>query len=840
MLLDFISTLAAMAQGYNEQNPIMKYVVESPLLFFTVKAVSVIIIVLMLNYAHKITPVSAIYGMRIICIMMMIVVGGNVYMITAKGESGNIEVNDERVAGYELGSAGGSNHNNFSELIFDTPDFTDIEEVTVRQHSGTTWTFVNQFESSRFVCRLPQTCLGVMVVNSETKNVSYIFDPGFTHINSTSAVNGIISFDFSNPSIISNITTANGGFQGFTDPTSVYPVKQRTVGGYESYSSYYAHVRLQNTDTYNVTYAQGFFNMSVNKSGLVSSKYRIESFSDFYFNESDFSKNDLINVIFLYGNGLYLNQTLSSGSFKKQLINSSNCAACSSESAQMHVYPNSGANIYFDKSTYVMGDNVLINWLIANSTFNSWFSSCQAHIFMNDERKQIVDISSTNETYNFQTSTTGTLRTDILCGVISDSVVGTGSVGISAPSVSYLSMNATQFSRVPFVVNYHIGYSLVGYTNTWIRVDITDSSTGNNVDSLTGISTNDGSLTAQSTRAYAAGRYSVRLYDARKDKVLDTKTIDVIFVPDLIPVINVSTSKISMDRTFYYINDFAYISYAVDSANYTNFSTMIQVINVDTGEVTKQYKNSVASQDSEFQTIINTKDGMRCESGNICYFGVGTNSIRLMSYNSTMSKVLAWVNISVSATTLDGWGLILSSNNITTTEKLTMRVVLPDAATGILRIRDAGYGLNNTNIYQTQVSSGNRTYQASISRVNVNGVGYYDVQLVDSNGNIKMHVPLTVNKASSTTTSTMTGTNQGLTIVSSGWFWTAILCIVFLIAGGTYGGIPGAIGGFSFAVVFSWLGGLIPNVALYLFAMIVILMVAAVMVFGASKSGGGE
>jgi len=162
---------------------------------------------------------------------------------------------------------------------------------------------------------------------------------------------------------------------------------------------------------------------------------------------------------------------------------------------------------------------------------------------------------------------------------------------------------------------------------------------------------------------------------------------------------------------------------------------------------------------------------MKCDSGLICWFDPGLNTLRLVVYNATFSQIIATFNFTVATTTLDGWGLQLSSNNISTTDILKITVIVPAGSSGTLRIRDAGFSTNTTIAYQTTVTEGTRYYQTSIQRVNINGVGFYEIDLLDASGNVKIHLPLQVNKAIVTTDLDRASEQSSLSIIDS---WTAM------------------------------------------------------------------
>jgi hypothetical protein len=78
----------------------------------------------------------------------------------------------------------------------------------------------------------------------------------------------------------------------------------------------------------------------------------------------------------------------------------------------------------------------------------------------------------------------------------------------------------------------------------------------------------------------------------------------------------------------------------------------------------------------------------------------------------------------------------------------------------------------------------------------------------------------------------------GIDIFASTWFLGILIMVVFAIAGAQAAGIPGFVGGMGIGVVFTFIGGLIPLWALFVFVLIIILCVSIMM--AGNVTGGGK
>lgn len=510
----------------------------------------------------------------------------------------------------------------------------------------------------------------------------------------------------------------------------------------------------------------------------------------------------------------------------------------------------STTHIEFDNTEYFNNDLITITWGQIDSEWTDIFYFKTIVLEWNDENgiqhdTQLIASPPQAGTYVFQIYQIGSYVVKLqksFLGIGTPILMAEDTAIVRSESQSYIYTDSpTAFMRVPFNVHYSIGYSLIGYTSE-IEIIGTNSVTGGIIEvSIIDASLgNTGTQIMQQTdvKVWPEGKYTLKLYDARKDQVLDTKFITIVNDPRLIPVLQFNVSNISTDRTAYFINDYMTVDFTIDDANFTNYTIRADVYNFNTSTITKQFFTAFTSQTGSFETLVNSKINMQCDRGVYCWFEPGNNQIQLMRYNDTYSDIIAFQNFTVASTTVDGWGLSLSSQNISTTDTLTMKVIVPAGQTGRLQIRDPGFSPNATKIYTIDnIDAGTQTYKTTITRVGISGKGYYEVEIIDkSNEVVKMHLPITVTRSTAAATPPTTIQDKTDDFLSSGMMIVFIILIVFVAAGAYIGGFAGAVVGFGGGFLFCASFGLIPMWALFLFA---ILIIAAFAFVASDKLTGG-
>jgi hypothetical protein len=757
MGLDIVSTEIAISQGHNEQNPIMKFVVGSTIIFILLKLIVSIVIIFLISKAIKMDKNKAIVGMRLIIGFMVFVVIGNILVDIGLAESGILRV-QSNVGNSWTTTTSSDSGITFNPLtgyfVFDTANYNHITQFKETFIGGMTYPL--QADSTTFSCVSGAICTGTVAYDAIAGTMTWSF------------VNATITASPFNVTYSKNLgVTSSENYVG-CGPGSTSPIWHSTVGGTcerkksnSGTTSYFSQTSKDFSNTYNVTYSNpNLFTVSINKNAsTVASKITISNYtfaSPFIFQESTYNTVGF-NFTGTYQNGLSIKMNDSSNNYDLALVNSSGCSGCPIPIVTQTpvINPNTGTGISWVQTSYSLNDIGTVNYVVDTTIWQNiaslfGFDTYYVEIGQNGNYNTFFNINS-NGNYSISLNTHGIWVTNIRrysslfdTHSSSNSIVSTSSTTVNADSPSYTLFVSPQFMRVPFNITYHIGHSMSGYGPTNININIIDKNNGNIADSLFGINTTDGTLQAQGTKSYAQGAYDVTLYDARKNLVLDSKSLQIIQNASTIPILGITTNNISADKTYYFIGDIATISFLVNDSIFQNYSVRGEIYNYNLSTVTKYFYTPFSSQLGSFDTLVNAKNDMKCDKGLYCWFESGLNNVRLTAYNSTTSFVIANQNITVASTTIDGWGLSLSSNNISTTDTLIIKVIVPDTHFGTMWIRDAGMDINATKIYSNPVTPGIYTYRTQITRVNSNRFGYYEVELIDEFGNVKIHLPLTV------------------------------------------------------------------------------------------------
>lgn len=816
MVADIATTYFAITKGYGyEGNGAMKNVVENIDLFILVKLLGSSVIIFCSSWCFSKNPKIASYGMRTIIFFMLLVVGNNLFVISANAESGTLSIDSITTkSNYYFTTPDGVNIKiSMDYLFFDKADYNIFYGYQIRSSDNFA---ITQDKSSTWFIVSGGSGTGVVITNISRQYIAWTCDSACV-ITDTN-----VSFSYANPgwktaitSFVANNTISIPGVgERSTENASVnkpvcLPAKysdgvprcwQRTAVG--TYSGSDSSVGVNTQVAYDISYiAVGgvqWFNTSFGKPAAPNTQVFVNTSTGSLYQSA--LNNANVSVLNPYGSGIILRANTATATSGNVTVNSSGCSSCVAPTPVPTpvIDPNTGAGILWEQTTYNLGETGRFSWVVDVSFVDWLLSSHYIEVGQNGAYPEYTYISD-NGNYSIVLDKPGVWTANLRKqGILeghstSNTILATDSTNVAPDSPSWILFNSTQYMRVAFNATYHIGYSLVGYLPTDIQILVSNNNDGNLADVVFQSSlSNDGQVILQqnNTKAYPAGLYTVKLFDSRKNKVLDSKQLTIVQDPSQIPVLGINISNISSNKYFYNIGDIATFSFIVDDANFTNYSIRGEIRNTNLSTTTKYFYTSFTSQIGQFDDLVNAKDNMKCDRGLYCWYEPGFNTISLVRYNSTESLEIASQVIFVSQTTVDGWGLSLSSNNISTTDVLTMHVIVPDLHTGILRIRDAGYSPNATEIYRTQVSPGSQNYQTSISRVNINGVGYYEVELIDENGVVKMHIPLTVNKA--TTPASGQGTNPNepigsdnvINLLSNNTFWALILTVGIMLAVG--------------------------------------------------------
>jgi hypothetical protein len=734
------------------------------------------------------------------------------FVISVSAESGSIVISDDKSYSYSTNSGCGvMSGANYSMIKVDNTDFNYLSSFHI--HPAST-SFANQFESSSFTFVSGATGSGgVVSYDANQSAVYYVFTSDMV------ITSNLIIIQLNN-NIFQNISST-AGMYNVNQPTLTQPVgihlhntncgvgDGQVAGNYDS-----VNVALRAMDYYSVTYPfNGFFSVNITKNSYVPSKYFILGSSSIYSQETTFNKVNISGALFNINDGIILNATLSSGIFTRVIVNSTNCPNCLGGGIpQLPQYPATGANIYFDKSSYVIGDNVGITYYVANSTWSSYIFSCEMEFYENDIRKKSVVLSSGAD-YLEYTPAAGTLKTNIVCG-LSRKIEGTASVSVFPVSQSYIYLLNGTTAKAGAVSNFSYRWGFTPSTYRWINIYKYDSNQNTWIkESSNSVQTGSLANTLYTTSIIikSAGKYAAELCDLNKQCPAAKIIFDSVYLPNT-PISNYSVSNITIinPQASYAQNDWLRFSTRVDATNFTTKSVSVRLYN--TGTTTAQTLQYISNEAETNQVYLSSP----MESGLL--------SLQLVGANGSGIFVLAETPLTISIIDAGGYALTADRYRVCKNEVVAVSAISPGSATVTF----------STVPIQRFNFSGSKTWSIKIAQ---------DVTVsLDVNGEQKKMIPIYVNASCGGTVTPPdtpgTGPEATTKFLSSGMLVVLIVMMIFAGAGQVIGGFSGAVIGFGSGFIFLSVFGYVPVWALFLFAIIAI--TAFAVMGGKSLVGGGD
>jgi len=742
MIFDIITTHYAINSfGLSEGNPIMAMVTSSILLFVLVKAFGTALIIgIYRQIENRNKQIANIGKTVIVSMMLMVVVFNSIQIVSA--ESGTIEIVDFYDGSPYLPNPDGASASPVYTRVVYAPSIVNyIDNFRFKINSASP----NNFESTQFTSS--QGCSGHAWYDINSSG-AYIVYSSRCYVDSS----GYDTLTYSK-NIFSNITIQGGSANYFNtavgQPVGIGTVVGLTVGQRAQYEDVNAGVVAY--DSYTVTYPMsGYFNTTVIKNPSVDTKYKIERGDRSVYTIENAYTDVSFSSMNQQSAGIYLNATLPTGAYTRVLVNSSGCGVvCEEQESQ--TYPDDGANVYFDETSYTRGDNIGVTWFVSNSTYNAAFTTCDFQWWKDGAKistfENILQVDSTI----FPNVESGSYEGRVVCGVFGDALEGYAQTTVVNEGITTITMNATQISKVPFNATVSLGYttpaSKYGSTGNGLIELIVYSSTGQimegnpNVINLGTIG-----LRMQASTTYPPGSYTAKVYDYVKDRVVASKGFTVVSYPDRIPTIGLSNHSLTMPASTFFLNEWTSYTYTVNDSMWRNYSVYVESINRDTNQIT--FRRGIEDQLGTSELYLQEQSDTQCVS-RFCYFVAGNNTLRTVAYNTTSgyTSILAQANFTITSVTAEGWGLKLSSDNVSVGQELTITLTSPSS--GRAQIRDPGYGTNGTVVFSASQGTGTGKYKTAIKRV-----GFYDVVALDSSGNVKVRLPLKVGSSAAIVTPT--------------------------------------------------------------------------------------
>jgi len=720
-----------------------------------------------------------------IILILIILVG------IANAETGNITISDDKLYDYSIANAGGGNQINFSKIIVDNTNYNYLSSF---HFHPTGITFVRDFEGSSFTFVSGATGTGGTVWYDKNQSaIYYVFS-------SDMVITGSIITILPNENIFANLTGLGGGgvtaAVSSTEPVALFTFNDaghKNMGTYHSVS-----VALRATDQYNVAYlTNNLFSVSITKNSYVDSKYFIHGAVSSYSQESTFNKVNIVDAIFQYNDGLYLNATLASGAYTNQLINSTGISGYvpPEESPTDNINPDTGVGIVFDSSDYAIGDIANISWIRTISTPLTYTDSIE--IQYPDDSIEILASSPPDTGFTKVLLTqAGTQEVRFVrTGLFGDQTIldsDTATVGAETPS--YIIVPAQVARGKLFNATYKIGWTLSSGTTAWIRTYHWDDSLNQweptyqsfSVSGVKGVETNDSIILTK------IGKYMISLCDVLQGCKASTTTTSYFNGSEV--TTNITISNITIDKTTYSYGETMLVKTAVDNFNWSNKAITVDYYDYATGII--QVQKYTQDNPESFPLYIS----------DLTFSGSGTSALRLIGENDTGKYTLAYVNFTLSPTDSEGYGLSYTGNASCRGGNININVIVPAG-----EIANLSISADNAVYNKDYVINGSKIIPYKIV---ISGTYYITLR---KDGEAKRLIIINTGDCSiipiSTPPTGQTGTQQATQLISlmtSSVFWALIIVggLMIMMAWKTRDGLPtGIIGIFSMGI-FTFVGWL--------------------------------
>lgn len=758
-IIDIVTTKYALSMGVDgivEVNPIMAYVVDSTMLFILIKLILIGVIIMLFKKCISQDKRIAMIGMKVIVILMLIVVLNNTITIVT-AESGTISISDDFVrngnAPDPTFDANGFPAKFDPVIYFDTNDYSYLSVVRAVLEG---YTYPYSYNSSYFTITQGGSGGGYVNFMKQTSNLTFVFndDATFTGGNIKVALTDNFFQYFG--------TTGSGTSTWQCTATGVYPVgiSANNTTEPKCVDNQYMVVATRATDSYQVDYPiAGYFRVNVSKNQVINTSYQIRDYSGatLYSNETSFNRNHISGAMFPYGAGISLNTTLSSGYYIRTWINSSGCTTDCVDDTPAETYPDTGANVFADKSIYVEGENILVNWYIADDPYNNTLSRCR---LLDNEVALYSAIPQTGN-YTIVSPDLGVHNIEIACGILYYTVAGSVSVQVVSEGQSVITIAPITLSAVAQNATFKYGYSATTSVANAIAVFYWDGSdwkqentyyTNTICGGVCSSNTNyNGSVLLQ-----YSGKYRLDLRGHNRG-VLASVFTEAVY-QNRTAEYPLNTSFITTDSDSYFLQETADVSYGVDSTNFSNYKIYLEMYNYNLSSTSMKIFLTT-NKDTQYHYFKSRKD----LSGDFLVY-VGNNKWSLKAYhaNDTLYKEIAYKNITVASVNALGYGLEVSNSAPCVKDFVDIKVTIPSASNlSFLEPSNRRVNLQLLN---------SRTLHWSTDRT----IGVYVISIIDPSGNLQALNSITIKNCVASNVSVspeQASSDSALTTIDS---WTAM------------------------------------------------------------------
>lgn len=690
----------------------------------------------------------------------------------ASAEEGNITLTVNNVSDYNFGAISNSGLGvDFSKIMIDSSNYNQIESIFMN--------LTPLFGHVTYATNAKSTTFTISACGSGGGIATY------------SKASNATAWYFTNPSTVTcsplQLTYASNIFADITPGaswgangaiSSINPVGITTTGGLGkpltgSDGTACCIQYLVNLDTnvinhYSVTYnstSQILFSTAISKSAYttVNTNVAIENITGSptkYPIQGDLTNNYNNNnwaATNVYGGGIQLNMSISSGAFTIQQVNITN-SGISPPPTPPTVNPLTGVGIAWASSTYALGSIGNVSWIKTTPAF-----SCDIIRIYDDTdtEKDFLENPADTGFYKTFLGTTGQWKAEYrrtLCvlgfGLGSESVLEIAYTSVNPETPSYILINESVPIGQLVNTTYRIGWVPSGGVSikTYKSSDVI---TPENVYIVS--NTQDTDITTQ-IMITSPGLHYVKLCDSLLG--CKAQTLTTAFYNGSTPTTNITLSNITMDKTAYSYGDHAQVQVSVDNYNWSNKLIGVYSYNWDYGIT--QHQQFILSQVQSYDQYIS--DTTFAASGNY--------SMRLVGENDTGSYILAFYNFTLAEVDAEGYGLSLSNTSLCVGDSANIMVTVPTASFLNISFDNAVYNknfyINNSKIVPfkfTQLG----TYYITLNSINMEAKR---VIIISTNDCVVPTPTVTVSSQTSLDLANLLSTNI---------FWALIMTVGLMI-----------------------------------------------------------
>ena len=740
-----------------------------------------------------------------------------------QAESGEIMItNSSSSIGYTYPLTPQASGISWTTFAFDSSDYNRITDyyITVTIDNSL---FLKTSNSTFFTCTTgcsPVGVQGTASYNKLGKIITWDFPTNTIITGSTIVLSYEQNIFDTNNFDTTGSTTGDNTLTSTTSPITLIGGDGKGIYQLKSASSVVtmnAHVGLATNETYVVSYPMpGKFAVSINKFGPVLVKNIFESSTTTYFTEASFNAIDFNSPVLTYADGLYINMTLESGLYAIALINSSG-AVIPTPTRTPTINPETGVGIVFDYSDYAIGDIANISWIRTTATPLT-YTDYILLTYPDDTFDTLAVSPPDSGNVLALLDQPGTYKVSFVRGGLfgDQTELDYDEATVGAETPSYIVAPAQVAIGKLFNVTYKIGWTLSQGSTAWIRTYHWDSALGQweptyqsfSVSGVKDVQTNASILVTKQ------GDYMISLCDVLQGCKASTNTKALFNGSEVTTTI--ATSNITIDKTTYSYGETILVKTAVDNYNWSNKQVVVDYI--DYGMGIAQNQQYIQSQIENFPLYIS----------DLTFSGAGASALRLIGKNDTGDYTLAYVNFTLSATDSEGYGLTYTGNSSCVGNTISINAIVPAGELANLSISSDDARFN-----KEYVINGSKIIKYTIKAPGT----YYLVIRKDGEAR-RMIIFNTASCQAAVTPGAIGGAAmQSKTdeLLGTGMFITLVVLMLFGGAGLKFGGIGGAIIGFSAGFIFCAVYGLVPLWSIFLFAIVVITAMAIIL--GRDSSG---